>query len=59
MVVISQSPAYNVIIGVIAIVFLVFVAGKVIEKSIKISKRLGISQIFIGLTVIAVGTSLP
>jgi cation:H+ antiporter len=59
MVIISQNPVDNVIIGVIAIVFLVFVADKVIEKTIKISKKLGISQIFVGLTVIAIGTSLP
>jgi len=59
MVVISQNPVDNVIIGVIAIVFLVFVADKVVGKSIKLSKRLGISQIFIGLTVISIGTSLP
>jgi len=59
MVAISQNPVDNVIIGVIAIVFLVFVADKVVGKSIKLSKRLGISQIFIGLTVISIGTSLP
>ena len=59
MVYISENPIDNVIIGVIAIIFLVFVADKVIEKSIKISKKLGISQIFIGLTIISIGTSLP
>ena len=59
MVVISQSPVDNVIIGVVAIVFLIFVSDKVIGKLIMLSKRLGISQIFIGLTVIAIGTSLP
>ncbi|MBN4049098.1 hypothetical protein JYT91_00605 [archaeon AH-315-M20] len=59
MVYISQNPIDNVIIGVIAIVFLVFVADKVIEKSIKIGKKLGISQLFIGLTIISIGTSLP
>ena len=59
MVVISQSPVDNVIIGVVAIVFLIFIADKVIGKLIMLSKRLGISQIFIGLTVIAIGTSLP
>ena len=59
MVIISQNPIDNVIIGIIAIVFLVFVADKVIGKAITISKRLGISQIFIGLTVISIGTSLP
>lgn len=59
MVVVSQNPIDNVIIGVIAIFFLVFVANKVIEKAIKLSNKLGISQIFIGLTVISIGTSLP
>ena len=59
MVVISQNPVDNIIIGVVAIVFLIFVSNKVIGKLIMLSKRLGISQIFIGLTVIAIGTSLP
>lgn len=59
MVVISQSPVDNVIIGIVAIAFLIFVANRVIGKLIMLSKRLGISQIFIGLTVIAIGTSLP
>lgn len=59
MVPISQNPVNNFIIGVVAIAFLVFVADKVVGKTIKLSKKLGISQIFIGLTVIAIGTSLP
>jgi len=59
MVYISQNPADNLIIGAIAIIFLVYVADKVIAKSINVSKKLGISQIFIGLTVISIGTSLP
>lgn len=59
MVYISQDPIDNLIMGVIAIFFLVFVADKVIAKSINISKKLGISQIFIGLTIISIGTSLP
>ena len=59
MVFISQNPVNNFIIGLVAIVFLVFVADKVISKTIKLGKKLGISQIFLGLTVIAVGTSLP
>lgn len=59
MVIISQNPIDNIIIGVIAIVFLVFVADKVVGKAIKLGKRFGISQIFIGMTVIAIGTSLP
>ncbi|MAE42294.1 hypothetical protein CMO93_00870 [Candidatus Woesearchaeota archaeon] len=59
MVYISPNPIDNVIIGVIAVVFLVFVADKVVAKSIKISNKIGISQMFIGLTVISIGTSLP
>lgn len=59
MVVISQNPVDNVIIGVIAIVFLLFVADKIVVKSIALSKKFGVSQIFIGLTVISIGTSLP
>ncbi|MBW2976397.1 sodium:calcium antiporter [Candidatus Woesearchaeota archaeon] len=59
MVIISQNPIDNLIIGAVAVVFLVFVADKVIGISIRLGRKLGISQIFIGLTVIAVGTSLP
>jgi cation:H+ antiporter len=59
MVYISQNPTDNLIIGAIALVLLVLVAEKVIDKAIKISSRLGISQMFIGLTVISIGTSLP
>jgi len=59
MVVISQNPADNIIIGVIAIFFLIYVSDKVISRSINISKKIGISQIFIGLTIISIGTSLP
>ncbi len=59
MVAISQNPVDNIIIGLVAIFFLVFVAEKVIDKSIRLSRKLGISKLFIGLTVIAVGTSLP
>jgi cation:H+ antiporter len=59
MVAITQNPVDNLIIGVIAIVFLVVVSDKVVSKSIKLCKKLGISQIFIGLTVISIGTSLP
>tara|TARA_Y100000031_G_C8185341_1_gene368662 strand:+ start:84 stop:1103 length:1020 start_codon:yes stop_codon:yes gene_type:complete len=59
MVFISQDPINNVIIGIIAIAFLVIVSDKVVNKSISISKKLGISQLFIGLTIISIGTSLP
>ena len=59
MVVISQNPVDNVIIGVIAIVFLVFVADKVVKRTIRLSKKLGISQMFLGLTALSIGTSLP
>ncbi|MBI2651248.1 sodium:calcium antiporter [Candidatus Woesearchaeota archaeon] len=59
MVTISQSSFGNIILGIFAILSLIFFSNKVIEKSIKISKRLGISQMFIGLTIISIGTSLP
>ncbi|MBL7055615.1 sodium:calcium antiporter [Candidatus Woesearchaeota archaeon] len=59
MVYISQDPINNVIIGIIAVIFLVYLSDRVIGKSIKISNKLGISQIFIGLTIISIGTSLP
>jgi len=59
MVIISHNPADNIIIGILAIIFLIFVSDKVISKSINLSKKFGISQIFIGLTIISIGTSLP
>ena len=59
MVVISQNPINNIVIGVIAIIFLVFVANKVVKRTIKLSEKLGISQMFLGLTALSIGTSLP
>jgi len=59
MVSVTNDPVNNLIIGVIAIIFLVVVANKVINKTIQISKKLGVSQLFIGLTLISIGTSLP
>ena len=59
MVVISQNPIDNVVIGAIAVVFLVFIVGKVIKKIVELGEKLGISQMFLGMTVLSIGTSLP
>ena len=59
MVYLSQSPVDNTIIGILAIILLVVMADKVVAKSIIVSRKLGISQMFIGLTIISIGTSFP
>lgn len=56
---ISTSLIINIFIGLIALTLVVLITDKVINRSIKVSRKLGISELFIGLTIISIGTSLP
>jgi len=49
----------QVIILILGLFFLVKSSGMFIESSSKIAKKFGISELIIGLTLVAIGTSLP
>lgn len=49
----------NLLIIVVSIVAVVYGADKLTEGSVGIAERLGLSQIVIGLTIVAMGTSMP
>lgn len=46
-------------LGVIGIVFLIFTADYVVRKLLLIADHYGLSDSFVGLTVLSIGTSLP
>ena len=57
---ISQLPLKRAIsLLLISLVFLLLSSELLVFAVIRISKAMGVSELFIGLTVIAVGTSLP
>ncbi|MFC1647932.1 sodium:calcium antiporter [Nanoarchaeota archaeon] len=49
----------NIVLGVFGIVILLLSAEFVVRKLIKIAHHFGVSDTFIGLTVMSIGTSLP
>jgi cation:H+ antiporter len=49
----------NAIIGLTAIVMIVFGAEKVVEKMEGVAKYYGVSEVVIAMTIISIGTSLP
>jgi cation:H+ antiporter len=56
----TKLPTGKSILFVVIGIFALFWGGKwIVGGAVKISNHLGISQSFIGLTIIAIGTSLP
>ena len=55
----SYSPLVNTAVVVIAILVVGFGASGMVEAASRIAKRLGVSELIIGLTVVAFGTSAP
>lgn len=49
----------NILLLVLSIITLVFGSERFVESSSKIAKKLGISDLVVGLTIIALGTSAP
>lgn len=49
----------NILFIVIGFIFLVKGADLLLKSAISIAKRFGLSEILIGLTIVAIGTSLP
>lgn len=50
---------YQFVILIFSLILLVFFSDKLIDASAKLAKALGISDVVIGLTLLAYGTSLP
>jgi len=49
----------NAVIGLLSIIFLVYAADVVVEKMQAVAKAYGISEVFIAMTIVSLGTSLP
>lgn len=49
----------NCIVGIFAIIVLILSAEYVVDKIIKLAQHFGVSNTFMGLTVLSIGTSLP
>lgn len=50
---------YSSVMSVISLGLLVFASRLMVESSINIAESFGVSQLIIGLTIVAIGTSLP
>jgi cation:H+ antiporter len=56
----EQPPILNIIFGLTIGLICIVLGGKwIVSSSIKIALMLGLSEAFVGLTIIALGTSLP
>ena len=55
----SFHPAINTVVVVISILAVGYGASVMVEAASRIAKRLGVSELIIGLTVVAFGTSAP
>ena len=54
-----KGPAFQVLLIVLGLVLLVGGAKLLVEGGVGIARNLGISEWFIGITIVAIGTSLP
>lgn len=54
-----ESLLGNSVIGVLSIALLILSAEYVVGKLIKLARHFGVSNTFVGLTVLSIGTSLP
>ncbi|MBE0670327.1 MAG: calcium/sodium antiporter [Anaerolineales bacterium] len=54
-----KNTIVNAVFIVIGLGLLVFGSNWLVESSVRIAKILGVSELIIGLTIVAVGTSLP
>lgn len=52
-------PLVNALVVVVAIAVVGFGAGSMVDAASRIAKRFGVSELIIGLTVVAFGTSAP
>lgn len=54
-----SSPVMNVVLIVLGLVLLVLGARLLVDSAIAIARHFGVSELIIGLTIVACGTSLP
>lgn len=54
-----EGIAGHLLLGLTGLVLLIFLSNYVIKKSLQLIGRFGLSQTFIGLTVLSIGTSFP
>jgi cation:H+ antiporter len=59
MVLATESLIANVLLGLFSIILLILSAEFVVVRLIRIAHQFGVSNTFIGLTVLSLGTSLP
>jgi len=55
----ENSLRKNIFLSVVGISALIFGADAVVDSAIFIAKQFGLNEIFIGITIVALGTSLP
>lgn len=54
-----ESLLVNIVVGLVGVAILILSAEYVVGKLIKIARHFGVSNTFVGLTVLSIGTSLP
>jgi cation:H+ antiporter len=55
----ARHAAVQLVLVVVGLVFLTIGSRALVDGSVKIARSLGVSELLIGLTIVAVGTSLP
>ena len=52
-------PIQNIAFAVVGLALLIFSSDVTVERSRRIAKHLGVSELLIGLTIVSIGTSIP
>lgn len=55
----AEAAALNLIIALISVFAIVFSAEKVVDKMGAVARSFGVSEVFIAITLVSLGTSLP
>ncbi|MDZ7701029.1 MAG: hypothetical protein U5J98_02580 [Halobacteriales archaeon] len=56
---VSTALLAEVAVGIVALYTLITAAGTVVDRSLSLAQHYGVPEILIGMTVLAIGTSLP
>jgi cation:H+ antiporter len=55
----QKRPTFHIILVILGIMMLIFGASWMVEGATGIARKLGVSEWFIGVSIVALGTSLP